>query len=63
MCTEKKINNELAFSRAGILGAQNIKHLRDCLGRGLQGSMALANLLRNLQADHVPNTLLIFGST
>ena len=42
----KVTNNELAYLRAGMLGVQNIKQLGDRLGRDLQGSMALANLLR-----------------
>jgi hypothetical protein len=54
----KVTSNELAFLRAGMLGVQNIKQLGDRLGRDLQGSMALANLLRNRQADRVSNTLL-----
>ena len=54
----KVTNNELAYLRAGMLGVQNIKQLGDCLGRDLQGSMALANLLRNRQTDRVSNTLL-----
>ena len=54
----KVTNNELAYLRAGMLGVQNIKRLGDRLGRDLQGSMALANLLRNRQADRVSNTLL-----
>ena len=54
----KVTNNELAYLRAGMLGVQNIKQLGDRLGRDLQGSMALANLLRNRQADRVSNTLL-----
>ena len=41
-----------------MLDVQNIKQLDDRLGRDLQGSMALANLLRNRQADRVSNTLL-----
>ena len=54
----KVTRNELAYLRAGMLGVQNIKQLGDKLGRDLQGSMALANLLRNRQADRVSNTLL-----
>ena len=54
----KVTNNELAYLRAGMLGVQNIEQLGDRLGRDLQGSMALANLLRNRQADRVSNTLL-----
>lgn len=41
-----------------MLGVNSIKQLGDRLGRDLQGSMALANLLRNRQADRVSNTLL-----
>lgn len=37
---------------------KSIKQLGDRLGRDLQGSMALANLLRNMQADLVSNSLL-----
>ena len=54
----KVTNNELAYLRAGMLGVQSVKQLGDRLGRDLQGSMALANLLRNRQADRVSNTLL-----
>ena len=54
----KVTSNELAYLRAGMLGVNNIKQLGDKLGRDLQGSMALANLLRNRQADRVSNTLL-----
>ena len=54
----KVTNNELAYLRAGMLGVNSIKQLGDRLGRDLQGSMALANLLRNRQADRVSNTLL-----
>ena len=54
----KVTSNELAYLRAGMLGVQNIKQLGDKLGRDLQGSMALANLLRNRQADRVSNSLL-----
>jgi hypothetical protein len=54
----KVTSNELAYLRAGMLGVQNIKQLGDKLGRDLNGSMALANLLRNRQADRVSNTLL-----
>ena len=54
----KVTNNELAYLRAGMLGVQNIKQLGGRLGCDLQGSMALANLLRNRQADRVSNTLL-----
>ena len=54
----KVTNNELAYLRAGMLGVQNIEQLGNRLGRDLQGSMALANLLRNRQADRVSNTLL-----
>ena len=41
-----------------MLGVQNIKKLGDRIGRDLNGSMALANLLQNRQADRVSNTLL-----
>ena len=41
----KVTNNELAYLRAGMLGVNSIKQLGDRLGRDLQGSMALANLL------------------
>jgi len=41
-----------------MLGVQSVKQLGDRLGRDLQGSMALANLLRNRQADRVSNSLL-----
>ena len=54
----KVTNNELAYLRAGMLGVQSVKQLGDRLGRDLQGSMALANLLRNRQADRVSNSLL-----
>ena len=54
----KVTNNQLAYLRAGMLGLNSIKQLGDRLGRDLQGSMALANLLRNRQADRVSNTLL-----
>jgi hypothetical protein len=54
----KVTNNELAYLRAGMLGVQSVKQLGDRLGRDLQGSMALASLLRNRQADRVSNTLL-----
>ena len=54
----KVTNNELAYLRAGMLGVNSIKQLGDRLGRDLQGSMALANLLRNRQADRVSNMLL-----
>ena len=54
----KVTNNELAYLRAGILGVQNIKQLGDRLGRDLNRSMALANLLRNKQVDRMSNTLL-----
>ena len=54
----KVTSNELSYLRAGMLGVQNIKQLGDRLGRDLQGSMALANLLRNRQADRVSNSLL-----
>jgi hypothetical protein len=54
----KVTNNELAYLRAGMLGVQSMKQLGDRLGRDLNGSMALANLLQNCQADRVSNTLL-----
>ena len=54
----KVTNNELAYLRAGMLGVNSIKQLGDRLGWDIQGSMALANLLRNRQADRVSNTLL-----
>ena len=54
----KVTNNELAYSRAGMLGVNSIEQLGDRLGRDFQGSMALANFLRNRQADRVYNTLL-----
>ena len=54
----KVTNNELAYLRAGMVGVNSIKQLGDHLGRYLQGSMALANLLRNRQADRVSNLLL-----
>jgi hypothetical protein len=54
----KVTSNELAYLRAGMLGVQNIKQLGDKLGRDLNGSMALASLLKNRQADRVSNTLL-----
>ena len=50
--------NGLAYLRAGMVDVNSIKQLGDRLGRDLQGSMALANLLRNKQADHVSNSLL-----
>ena len=54
----KVSSNELAYLMAGMLGVNPIKQLGDRLGRDLQGSMALASLLRNWQADRVFNTLL-----
>ena len=54
----KVTSNELAHLRAGMLGVNSIKQLGDRLGRDLQGSMALANLLRNRQAVRVSKTLL-----
>ena len=54
----KVTNNELAYLREGMLGVNSIKQLGDRLGRDLQGSMALANLLWNRQAGCVSNTLL-----
>jgi hypothetical protein len=58
----KVTSNELAYLKAGMLGVQNIKQLGDKLGRDLQGSMALANLLRNRQADRVSNTLICLNN-
>jgi hypothetical protein len=45
LAQQKVTNNELAFLRAGMLGVQNIEQLGDRIGRDLQGSMALVNLL------------------
>ena len=53
----KVTTNKLAYFKAGMLGVNSVKQFGECLGRDLQGSMALANLLRNRQAGRISNML------
>ena len=49
----KATTNKLAYLRAEMVGVHSVKQLWYRLGRVLQGSMALANRLRNRQSDRV----------